>query len=120
MCLLIFAHNVSPQQPLVIAANRDEFHARPTTASDFWAEYPELLAGRDREQGGTWMGITRAGRFAAITCVYKYTQIWCRQRDSNSRPEVYKTPALPTELYRHVPNGWRMIVMSRGLGNQNP
>ncbi len=67
MCLLIFAHNVSPQQPLVIAANRDEFHARPTTASDFWAEYPELLAGRDREQGGTWMGITRQGRFAAIT-----------------------------------------------------
>lgn len=67
MCLLIFAHHSDPRYPLVVAANRDEFHARPTAASDFWPEHPELLAGRDLEQGGTWMGITRGGRFAAIT-----------------------------------------------------
>ena len=67
MCLLIFAHRVSPRHPLVVAANRDEFHARPTAASDFWTEHPDLLAGKDLEQGGTWMGITRNGRFAAIT-----------------------------------------------------
>ena len=67
MCLLIFAHQASPGYPLVVAANRDEFHARPTAESDFWVEHPELLAGKDLEQGGTWMGATRSGRFAAIT-----------------------------------------------------
>ena len=67
MCLLIFAHQSSPQFPLLVAANRDEFHARPTAKSDFWAEHPELLAGRDLQQGGTWMGMTRGGRFAAVT-----------------------------------------------------
>ena len=67
MCLLIFAHGVDPRYPLVVAANRDEFHARPTAGSEFWPEHPAILAGRDLEQGGTWMGITRGGRFAAIT-----------------------------------------------------
>ena len=67
MCLLILAHQVAPTTPLVVTANRDEFHARPTAVSDFWEEQPDLLAGRDLEQGGTWMGITRNGRFAAIT-----------------------------------------------------
>ncbi len=67
MCLVIFALRAHPDYPLVVAANRDEFHARPTAASHFWREQPQLLAGRDLEQGGTWMGITRQGRFAAIT-----------------------------------------------------
>jgi uncharacterized protein with NRDE domain len=67
MCLLIFSHGIDPRYPLVLAANRDEFHARPTAAATFWAEHPQLLAGRDLEQGGTWMGLTREGRFAAIT-----------------------------------------------------
>ena len=67
MCLIIFAYNCLPGMPLVLAANRDEFFARPTTAADFWPEHPGVLAGRDLEQGGTWMGITRGGRFAAIT-----------------------------------------------------
>ncbi|MEE4144675.1 MAG: NRDE family protein [Halieaceae bacterium] len=67
MCLLIFAHQADPRYRLVLAANRDEFHARPTAPSTFWPEHPDLLAGRDLEQGGTWMGITRTGRFAAIT-----------------------------------------------------
>lgn len=67
MCLLIFAHQVARDFPLLIAANRDEFHARPTAVSDFWDEHPGLLAGKDLQQGGTWMGITRNGRFAAVT-----------------------------------------------------
>ena len=67
MCLLIFAYHEDPRYPLVVAANRDEFHARPTAPSGFWRDYPQLLAGRDLEQGGTWMGLTRSGRFAAIT-----------------------------------------------------
>ena len=67
MCLLIFAHQLSADYPLMVAANRDEFHARPTAPAAFWSEYPGLLAGRDLEQGGTWMGVTREGRFAAVT-----------------------------------------------------
>ena len=67
MCLLILAHQISSDYPLLVAANRDEFHARPTAASHFWPEYPELLAGQDLLQGGTWMGMTRSGRFAAVT-----------------------------------------------------
>ncbi len=67
MCLLIFAHQTYPGYPLVLAANRDEFHARETASSSFWAEHPQLLAGRDLKAGGTWMGMTRTGRFAAIT-----------------------------------------------------
>ncbi len=67
MCLIIFAHRVADRFPLLLAANRDEFHARPTAASAFWGDRPDLLAGRDLEQGGTWMGITRSGRFAAVT-----------------------------------------------------
>lgn len=67
MCLLIFAHHLSADYPLMVAANRDEFHARPTAPAAFWPEHPGLLAGRDLEQGGTWMGVTREGRFAAVT-----------------------------------------------------
>lgn len=67
MCLLIFSYGVDPHYPLVLAANRDEFHARPTEPAGFWPEHPDVLAGRDLEQGGTWMGLTRQGRFAAIT-----------------------------------------------------
>lgn len=67
MCLLIFSHQVSTKIPLLVAANRDEFHARPTAQSVFWSEHPGLLAGRDLQLGGTWMGITRSGRFAAVT-----------------------------------------------------
>lgn len=67
MCLLIVAHRYRAGLPLVVAANRDEFHARPTAISRFWDSHPTLLAGKDLAQGGTWMGVTRGGRFAAIT-----------------------------------------------------
>lgn len=68
MCLIAFAWQTAGQ-PLVMLANRDEFHARPTRAATFWIEegQPDLLAGKDLEAGGTWMGVTRAGRFAALT-----------------------------------------------------
>jgi len=67
MCLLIFAHQASKHRPLIVSANRDEFHDRPTAASNFWEEHPQLLAGTDLSAGGTWMGVTRNGRFAAVT-----------------------------------------------------
>src|SRR5512136_1962263 len=67
MCLILFAWDVHPVYRLVVAANRDEFHARPTAPAAFWPEAPQLLAGRDLSGGGSWFGITRQGRFAALT-----------------------------------------------------
>jgi uncharacterized protein with NRDE domain len=67
MCLVVFAWRARPGLTLAVAANRDEFHARPTARASFWADVPELLAGRDLEAGGTWMGVIRAGRVAFLT-----------------------------------------------------
>jgi uncharacterized protein with NRDE domain len=67
MCLILFAWRTHPRHALVLAANRDEFHARPSAAAHFWNDEPGLLAGRDLQAGGTWLGVTRGGRFAAVT-----------------------------------------------------
>lgn len=67
MCLILFAWQAHPGYPLVLAANRDEFHQRPTAEADFWDDAPDILAGRDLQAGGTWLGVNRGGRFAAIT-----------------------------------------------------
>ncbi|HEV7822192.1 MAG TPA: NRDE family protein [Burkholderiales bacterium] len=67
MCLILFAQGVHPDYPLVLAANRDESYARPTAPASFWTDHPSIYAGRDLQQGGTWLGITREGRFAAVT-----------------------------------------------------
>ncbi len=67
MCLLLISYNTNPEYPFAVAANRDEFYHRPTEKAGFWKDYPHLLAGKDVEAGGTWLGITKSGRFAAIT-----------------------------------------------------
>ena len=69
MCLIVVGWRVHPNFPLVVAANRDEFYARPTALADFWADVTDVIAGRDLEAGGTWLGIARDGRFAAVTNV---------------------------------------------------
>jgi len=65
MCLALIALHAHPRYPLVIAANRDEFHARAADPAHWWTH--EMLAGRDRVAGGTWFGVTRGGRWALIT-----------------------------------------------------
>jgi len=65
MCIALIAHQVHPAYALIIAANRDEFHARPTEAAHWWLEH--VLAGRDVVAGGTWLGVNRAGRVALLT-----------------------------------------------------
>lgn len=67
MCLILLAWRSHAEYPLVVAANRDEFHGRPASAAAFWTDLPGVLAGRDLQAGGTWMGIGRNGRFAAVT-----------------------------------------------------
>jgi uncharacterized protein with NRDE domain len=74
MCLIVFAYRYHPHYPLILAANRDEFYDRPTSKAHFWDDHPDLLAGRDMKYGGTWMGITRSGRFAAVTNFREGTQ----------------------------------------------
>jgi uncharacterized protein with NRDE domain len=67
MCLIVFAWRAHPDYRLLVAANRDEYFARPSAPADFWDDRPGVLAGRDLEAGGTWLGITPQGRFAALT-----------------------------------------------------
>ncbi len=67
MCLVLLAWRVHADFPLLVAANRDEFFRRRTASADFWPGHPQVLAGRALEAGGTWMGIDRSGRFAALT-----------------------------------------------------
>ena len=67
MCILFIAVNQHPKFPLIIAANRDEFHQRPTTNSRYWEDQPAILAGKDELAGGTWMGINRDGSLSALT-----------------------------------------------------
>jgi uncharacterized protein with NRDE domain len=67
MCLVLVVWRVHPRYPCLVAANRDEFHARPAAPAGWWPDHPAILAGRDLEAGGTWLGLTRTGRFAALT-----------------------------------------------------
>jgi len=67
MCLIAIAYQVHPDYPLIVAANRDEFYNRPTAPLDFWSDHPDILAGRDLQGHGTWLGVNRAGRIAAVT-----------------------------------------------------
>jgi uncharacterized protein with NRDE domain len=117
MCVLLLSLGQHQKYPLVVAANRDEFLARPTQAAGFWQDAPEVLAGRDLLQGGTWLGITREGRFAALT---NFRDPPAKRDDRPSRGHLVsaflrgkETPrAYVTELaaHAHEYNGFSLIV----------
>ena len=67
MCLVVLAIGQSPDYPLILAGNRDEFHARPTADAGWWPDKPDVLGGRDLEAGGSWLALHRRGRFATVT-----------------------------------------------------
>ncbi len=67
MCILALAWRADPRWRLVAVANRDELHARPSAPLGRWADRPQLIAGRDLQSGGTWLGVSEQGRFAAVT-----------------------------------------------------
>src|SRR5262245_14179746 len=67
MCLLVFAWDVHPRYRLIFAGNRDEFHDRPAAPMAWWTDRPDILAGRDLQAGGTWLGLSRAGAFGVVT-----------------------------------------------------
>ena len=67
MCLILLAYDGHSPRPLVVAANRDEFYARPAHAARYWDGAPHVFGGRDLQAGGTWLGVSTGGRFAALT-----------------------------------------------------
>lgn len=82
MCLILVAVDSHPRYKLVFAANRDEFYERLTARASFWEEAPQVIAGRDLQGGGTWMGVTRSGRICAVT---NYRDPASRREDAPSR-----------------------------------
>jgi len=67
MCLIILAKKYHKHYPFIFAANRDEFYERPSAKAGFWNDNSQMLAGKDLKEGGTWLGVTKKGKFAAIT-----------------------------------------------------
>ena len=99
MCLIVFAWQVIPGMPLIALANRDEFDERPTASAQWWSDFPQVYAGRDLLAGGTWMGITRHGRFAALTNVRSPGE---NRTDLRSRGQLvadYLTGSMNSEAY---------------------
>lgn len=100
MCLIVFALDCHPRYRLVLAANRDEYYSRPTTPAAFWADAPQVLAGRDLLAGGTWLGVTKESRLAAVT-YYREPSLPVHQPPSRGRLAAdFLTGSMPPEDYR--------------------
>ncbi|MGH8751617.1 MAG: NRDE family protein [Burkholderiales bacterium] len=82
MCLILFAYKVHPDYPLLLLANRDEFYERSTAVAGWWEDHTEILGGRDLKKHGTWLAVSRTGRFAAVT---NYRQGLVQKKDAPSR-----------------------------------
>lgn len=85
MCLLVLAWQSHPRYRLIVAANRDEFHERPAAPMAWWQDDPRIVAGRDLRGSGTWMGASRAGRFAVVT---NYRELERAPADAPSRGDL--------------------------------
>jgi uncharacterized protein with NRDE domain len=117
MCLILFAHKVHPDYPLVLAANRDEAYGRATAPAAFWDDHPQIYGGRDLAQGGTWLGITRGGRIAAVT---NFRDAYAARDTTRSRGELVSSflrggqPAADyvnrVEREAHGYNGFNLIA----------
>ena len=117
MCIVLLAFKYRPDFKLILAANRDEFYDRPTAPADFWEEAPRMLAGRDLRAGGTWLGITRNGRFGVLT---NYRDPASLKEDAPSRGALIheylrgNDPPLPylerLALKGHRYNGFNLII----------
>ncbi len=99
MCLILLANDVHPDYRLILAANRDEFYDRPTAPASFWQGAPTVLAGRDLHGGGSWLGVSRTGRFAALS---NYREPQAHRHNTPSRGKLvsnYLQGDLPPAVY---------------------
>lgn len=122
MCLITFAYKVHPDYELILAGNRDEFYARPTRKAQFWTEegHPDILAGKDLEAGGTWLGVHKDGRWGALT---NYRDFSIQKVNPPSRGELvldYLASGKKGETYlRHIKpkaghyNGFNLLLGDR-------
>lgn len=94
MCLILAAWRTHPDYPLIVAANRDEHFSRSTAAARWWSDTPDLLAGQDLLAGGTWLGMSRSGRFSALT---NYRDPRQRRADAPSRGLLVRNALLSSE-----------------------
>ncbi|MBT8490747.1 MAG: NRDE family protein, partial [Deltaproteobacteria bacterium] len=116
MCLILFSYQLHSEYPLILASNRDEFYDRPTAPAAFWEDAPEILAGRDLKECGTWLGITKSGRIATLT---NYRDPFSIKDDAPSRGELVSNFHLshegPTEYVQRLQqradeyNGFNLI-----------
>jgi len=121
MGLILFAYDYHPEYFLILAANRDEYYHQPSMRAQFWDERPELLAGKDLEHSGTWMGITRRGRLAALT---NYRDPSSHKKNARSRGMLVKDYLLSSiepsgymEAFRSSDseyNGFNLLLMGGG------
>jgi len=99
MCLILFAIDQHDDYPFVVIANRDEFYARPTKSAHWWEDHPHIFAGRDLQANGTWMGVDRAGRFAAVTNVREPGMKQDAARSRGDLPRHFLQGNLDAEAY---------------------
>ena len=99
MCLILIAWRVHPRYPLIVAANRDEFYARPTLPAQRWPGDSGMIAGKDLEAGGSWMGVDASGRFAAVTNFRELEQGPADARSRGGLVTDYLLGDAPAESY---------------------
>ena len=122
MCLILFGYKISRKYPLILAANRDEFYQRPTDRMHFWQSNPSILAGKDLDQGGTWFGVHKNGRFAALT---NYRDPASIKQNAPSRGEIIidflksdQPDNCGCETSIHlVPHRWKRNIVVRTIVN---
>ena len=101
MCLIAIAYKAHPQIRLLVLANRDEFHQRPTKACAWWGSDDSVLSGRDLEAGGTWLAINRQGRFAAVTN-YREVPSQAGSRSRGLLPPEFLESTSPATAFCHA------------------
>ena len=111
MCVLFFAHQTHPRYRLVFAGNRDEFYERPAEAADWWEDHPNILAGRDLEASGTWLGVTRNGRWSVVTNVRDLPAHHARDRSRGDLVKDFLAGSSSPEAYA------RQVFSERGEFN---
>lgn len=129
MCLILTSWQSHPEYPLVVLANRDEFYERATDPMHWWDDHPHILAGRDRAdvkgQPGTWMGISKSGRFAAITNVRAPSE---KNPDAQTRGEITAkflkssdSPEIFIDTHSHTFNRYNGFnLLATDMSNKNP